>query len=181
MLLLAPVLMLAAEKTATTNESSTDSNTKTEVSKSANTENVVTETKEENMTDSNTMSSAEAFLKENAKQEGVVILKDNLQYRVLESGEGPKPNMHSSVTVHYEGKLLDGKEFDSSFKRNEPATFNLDQVIKGWTETLTHMNTGATWMVYIGPDLAYGDKGIPGIIPPNSVLVFKIKLIKVNS
>lgn len=122
-----------------------------------------------------------SFLEENAKKEGVVTLNENLQYKVLEPGDGPQPNLHSSVTVHYEGTLVDGKEFDSSFKRNEPTTFSLDQVIQGWTEALPHMKTGATWMVYIGPKLAYGERGIPGVIPPNSVLVFKIKLIKVNS
>lgn len=140
-----------------------------------------TETNMTNNTDTQTTDNATAFMTENAKQPGIVSLNENLQYKVIEEGQGPQPSMHSSVTVHYEGTLLDGTEFDSSFKRNEPATFNLDQVIQGWTESLPHMKTGATWMVYIGPELAYGAKGIPGVIPPNSVLVFKIKLIKVNS
>lgn len=139
-----------------------------------------TTNKESNMNETKT-DPAKTFLQENSHKEGVVSLNDSLQYKVLEQGDGPKPTMHSSVTVHYEGTLLDGKEFDSSFKRNEPATFSLDQVIQGWTEVLPHMNTGSTWLVYIGPQLAYGEKGIPGVIPPNSVLVFKIKLIKVNS
>lgn len=138
---------------------------------------------EETMTEATkkTYSTPEEFLRSNAQKEGVVSLNSDLQYKVLESGDGPKPNMHSSVTVHYEGKFLDGKVFDSSYARNEPAIFNLDQVIQGWTEALPHMNTGSTWEVYIGPKLAYGDRGLPGIIPPNTALVFKIQLVKVNS
>lgn len=175
-----------ADSDAKTNDDATKSQQDTEQTQKADdqakTDTNDNKTEEDmNNTTDKTQDSATAFMTENAKQDGVVTLSEGLQYKVLEEGTGPKPNMHSSVTVHYEGKLLDGKEFDSSFKRNEPATFNLDQVIQGWTEALPHMQTGSTWLVYIAPELAYGEKGIPGIIPPNSVLVFKIKLIKVNS
>ena len=191
--MLLPTLVFANETVSTddlttkqteANETVTNDAVKSEQPESLNESAADTKTTTEtNMTntDTQTTDNATAFMVENAKQPGIVSLNENLQYKVIEEGQGPQPSMHSSVTVHYEGTLLDGTEFDSSFKRNEPATFNLDQVIQGWTESLPHMKTGATWMVYIGPELAYGAKGIPGVIPPNSVLVFKIKLIKVNS
>lgn len=190
LLMLMPALVLANEATTEKVEQVIDSTkqqiqsmtepTKTTEATEQAAATTTDTTNESNMTEKTT-DGATAFLLENAKKEGVVSLNENLQYKVLEEGEGSKPNMHSSVTVHYEGSLLDGTEFDSSFKRNEPATFNLDQVIQGWTEVLPHMKTGSTWMVYIGPELAYGARGIPGTIPPNSVLVFKIQLLKVNS
>lgn len=186
--MLLPTLMLANEVTASPKDTNSTlaAQETTNLANGANqpaTAKTTETTKESDMTNTteNNIDAAAAFLVENAKKEGVVSLNENLQYKILENGEGPMPNMHSSVTVHYEGSLLDGTEFDSSFKRNEPATFNLDQVIQGWTEVLPHMKTGSTWLVYIGPELAYGERGIPGTIPPNSVLVFKIQLLKVNS
>ena len=102
-----------------------------------------------------------------------------LQYSVKTEGTGKQPTAKSTVTVHYEGRLLDGTVFDSSIKRGEPATFKLDGVIKGWTEGLQLMKEGGEYTLYIPAELAYGDKGNPSI-PPNSVLVFDVKLIKVQ-
>lgn len=131
------------------------------------------------MTDPQTQT-AQTFLAENAKKADVQTLADGLQYKVLEAGTGTVPSKTSTVTVHYSGQLTDGTEFDSSYKRGQPATFRLDQVIKGWTEALSKMKTGSTWMLYIPPSLAYGAQGIPGVIPPNSVLVFKVQLISID-
>ncbi len=131
------------------------------------------------MTDPQTQT-AQTFLAENAKKTGIQTLADGLQYKVLEAGTGTVPSKTSTVTVHYSGQLTDGTEFDSSYKRGQPATFRLDQVIKGWTEALSKMKTGSTWMLYIPPSLAYGAQGIPGVIPPNSVLVFKVQLISID-
>lgn len=130
------------------------------------------------MTDNTNTS--EDFLTQNAKKTDVQTLPDGLQYKVIENGTGQTPTKTSTVTVHYSGTLTDGTEFDSSYKRGQPATFRLDQVIKGWTEALSKMKAGSTWMLYIPPSLAYGSQGIPGVIPPNSVLVFKVQLISVD-
>ncbi|WP_241236064.1 FKBP-type peptidyl-prolyl cis-trans isomerase [Eikenella corrodens] len=120
-----------------------------------------------------------AFLEANKAKEGVKTTPSGLQYSVKTEGTGKQPNAKSTVTVHYEGRLIDGTVFDSSIKRGEPATFKLDGVIKGWTEGLQLMKEGGEYTLYIPAELAYGDKGNPSI-PPNSVLVFDIKLIKVQ-
>ena len=120
-----------------------------------------------------------AFLEANKAKEGVKTTPSGLQYSVKTEGTGKQPNAKSTVTVHYEGRLLDGTVFDSSIKRGEPATFKLDGVIKGWTEGLQLMKEGGEYTLYIPAELAYGDKGNPSI-PPNSVLVFDVKLIKVQ-
>lgn len=117
----------------------------------------------------------EAFLKANAKNDSVKTLPSGVQYKVLKAGTGEIPTATQRVKVHYEGKLLDGTVFDSSYKRGKPATFGCNQVIKGWTDALTHMPVGSTWEVYIPQDLAYGSRNM-GNIPPLSTLIFKIEL-----
>jgi FKBP-type peptidyl-prolyl cis-trans isomerase FklB len=122
----------------------------------------------------------EAFLAENAKKEGVVTLPSGLQYKVLGEGRGKTPKETSTVTVNYAGKLLDGTEFDSSYKRGEPATFPLNGVIRGWTEGLQLMKEGAKYEFYIPASLAYGENGAGGVIPPNATLIFQVELIAVQ-
>ncbi len=122
----------------------------------------------------------EAFLAENGKKEGVVTLPSGLQYKVIEEGKGAKPTLESTVTVHYKGTLVDGQEFDSSYSRNEPATFPVNGVIPGWTEAMQLMQEGAKWQIVIPSDLAYGERGAGPVIGPNSTLVFEVELIKVQ-
>lgn len=121
-----------------------------------------------------------SFLTENANKEGVKTTASGLQYKVTKTGNGKKPSASSVVTVHYTGKLLDGKVFDSSVERGEPIEFPLNQVIPGWTEGLQLMKEGEKATLYIPSNLAYGEQGVPGTIPPNSTLVFDVELIKVN-
>ncbi len=121
----------------------------------------------------------EKFLAENAKKKGVKKLESGVQYKVIQQGKGAIPTASQKVKVHYEGRLLDGKVFDSSYKRGEPTDFRCDQVIKGWTEALTHMPVGSTWEVYIPQELAYGERQAGGDIPPFSMLIFKIELIDI--
>ncbi|MBN1291096.1 MAG: FKBP-type peptidyl-prolyl cis-trans isomerase [Candidatus Latescibacteria bacterium] len=122
---------------------------------------------------------ASAFLAENAKKTGITTLPDSLQYEVITAGTGPKPAATDTVKVHYKGTLLDGTEFDSSYKHNQPAQFPLNGVIPGWTEVLQLMNTGAKWKAFIPPELAYGSRGIPPKIGPNSLLIFEIELLEI--
>ena len=122
---------------------------------------------------------AEAFLAENSKQEGVIILDSGLQYKLLASGAAATPKADSKVEVHYRGTLLDGTEFDSSYKRGKPASFPVGGVIAGWTEALQLMKEGDKWQLAIPPALAYGDRGAPPVIPANAALVFEVELIKV--
>jgi FKBP-type peptidyl-prolyl cis-trans isomerase FklB len=119
----------------------------------------------------------EKFLAENKTKEGVKTTDSGLQYKVIEEGEGPSPKVGDTVTVNYRGTLVDGTEFDSSFRRGEPATFPLTGVIPGWTEALQLMKKGSKWMLYIPPDLAYGERGAGNRIPPNSTLIFEVELI----
>ncbi len=121
----------------------------------------------------------EAFLKENAKVEGVVALPSGLQYKVITEGTGKKPSATSQVKCHYAGSLLNGQEFDSSYRRGEPAVFGLNQVIKGWTEGVQLMSEGSKYEFYIPYDLAYGANGAPGAIPPYATLKFVVELIEV--
>lgn len=120
------------------------------------------------------------FFTENAKKPGVQTTASGLQYKVTQPGTGKKPAATSVVTVHYTGKLLDGKVFDSSVERGEPIEFPLNQVIPGWTEGLQLMKEGEKATLYIPSQLAYGEQGVPGTIPANSTLVFDVELIKVN-
>lgn len=123
---------------------------------------------------------ADEFLEANKSKEGVVTTASGLQYKVLAEGSGDSPKSLDNVTVHYKGTLLDGTEFDSSYKRNQPASFGVSSVIKGWTEALQLMKPGAKYQLFIKPDLAYGEAGRPGI-PPNSLLTFEVELISVQS
>ena len=121
----------------------------------------------------------ETFLAANAKKEGVTVLPSGLQYKVLKSGEGRKPGRTDKVRCHYEGTFPNGQKFDSSYDRNEPAVFGVNQVIAGWTEALQLMSEGSAGELYIPYSLAYGEAGAPGAIPPYSALVFKVELIEV--
>ena len=121
----------------------------------------------------------ETFLAANAKKEGVTVLPSGLQYKVLKSGEGRKPVRTDKVKCHYEGTFPNGQKFDSSYDRDEPAVFGVNQVIAGWTEALQLMSEGSAWELYIPYSLAYGEAGAPGAIPPYSALVFKVELIEV--
>lgn len=121
----------------------------------------------------------EAYLKKNGTREGVVTRPSGLQYEVIQQGEGEHPTAASTVTVAYEGRLIDGTVFDSSIERGEPATFAVGQVIPGWVEGLQMMQEGATWQLTIPSELAYGNHGT-GPIQPNSTLIFDVKLLKVQ-
>lgn len=122
---------------------------------------------------------ANKFLAENKKVKGVVELESGLQYLVLEKGSGESPTIDSKVKTHYKGTFIDGKVFDSSYDRGEPATFPVNGVIKGWTEALLLMKPGAKWRLFIPPHLAYGERGAGGQIPPNTALIFDIELLEV--
>jgi len=120
------------------------------------------------------------FLADNARQEDVTVLDSGLQYKVFTAGEGKTPAASDQVLVHYEGRLVDGTVFDSSYQRGEPIAFGLGQVIPGWTEGLQHMAEGGKHELYIPYQLAYGERGIPGTIPPQATLVFTVELLEVK-
>ena len=122
----------------------------------------------------------EKFLEENKKKEGVVTLPSGLQYKVIKAGNGKSPKATDTVLAHYTGTLINGTKFDSSIDRGEPATFPVNQVIKGWTEALQLMKEGDKWMLFIPSDLAYGPRGAGQLIGPNTALIFEVELIKVN-
>lgn len=122
----------------------------------------------------------EAFLAENKKKPGVKTLPSGLQYKVLQEGTGKSPKATDSVVTHYRGTLLDGKEFDSSFKRGEPMTFVLNQMIPGWIEGLQLMKEGAKWQLFVPSSLGWGDRGAGQDIGPNATVVFEVELIKVK-
>lgn len=122
----------------------------------------------------------DAFLAENKKKEGVVTLPDGLQYKILKKGTGKKPKETETVTVHYRGTLIDGTEFDSSYKRGEPATFPINGVMKGWVEALQLMPVGSKWELYVSSDLAYGEQGAGQAIGPNATLVFEVELLSIK-
>ena len=122
----------------------------------------------------------DAFLAENKTKEGVVTLPSGLQYKILQQGTGPKPTAKDIVVCNYRGTLLDGKEFDSSYKRGQPATFPLGQVIKGWTEALQLMPVGSKWQLFLPPDLAYGDRSMGPDITPYSTLIFEVELVSIK-
>ena len=118
----------------------------------------------------------EAFLAENGKRDGVVTTASGLQYEILQAGSGKIPKATDSVSVDYLGTFIDGNEFDSSYKRGEPANFSVEGIIPGWTEALLLMKEGAKWRLYVPSDLAYGEQGAPPVIEPNSTLVFEVEL-----
>ena len=122
----------------------------------------------------------EKFLADNAKKEDVKVLESGVQYKVLKEGNGIMPKDTSLVKVHYEGKTIDGKVFDSTYKRGQPADFRANQVIKGWTDALVHMPAGSVWEVYIPQELAYGERQQGADIKPFSMLIFKIELLEVD-
>ena len=126
------------------------------------------------------MEEGQKFLEENGKRDGVVTLPSGLQYEILEKGNGPKPEGTSRVTVHYEGRLTNDNVFDSSYKRGQPATFGVRQVISGWTEALQLMPQGSKWRLFIPSELGYGARGAGGSIPPNATLVFDVELLEIS-
>jgi FKBP-type peptidyl-prolyl cis-trans isomerase FklB len=121
----------------------------------------------------------EAFLAENKTKPGVVTLPSGLQYKILTEGKGPKPTASDTVTCNYRGTLISGKEFDSSYKRGQPAQFQVGGVIKGWTEALQLMPVGSKWQLFIPPDLAYGDRGAGADIGPGETLIFEVELLTI--
>ncbi|MCG8648699.1 MAG: FKBP-type peptidyl-prolyl cis-trans isomerase [Pirellulales bacterium] len=121
----------------------------------------------------------DAWLKENAKKEGIKTLAQGLQYKVLKSGNGKSPARTDTVRVHYTGKLTNGQVFDSSVQRGQPAEFGVGQVIAGWTMALQKMKVGDKWMLYIPSELAYGERGSRGAIGPNEVLIFEVELLDI--
>ena len=122
----------------------------------------------------------EKFLEANKSKDGVVTLASGLQYKVITDGEGESPTASDQVTTHYKGYSIDGKVFDSSYERGQPATFPVGGVIKGWTEALQLMKTGAKWQLFIPYNLAYGENGAGGVIKPFQALIFDVELIKIN-
>jgi FKBP-type peptidyl-prolyl cis-trans isomerase FklB len=122
----------------------------------------------------------EEFLAKNAKEAGVIVLPSGLQYKVITEGTGKKPTLTSMVTVHYRGTLIDGKEFDSSIKRGQPANFPVNGVIAGWTEALQLMPVGSKWKLFVPSKLAYGEQAAGPDIGPNSTLLFEVELISIN-
>jgi len=121
-----------------------------------------------------------SFFAENKKKEGVITLPSGLQYKIITQGTGKTPKVTDTVTVNYRGTLINGTEFDSSYKRGQPATFPLNGVIPGWTEALQLMKEGSKWQLFIPSNLAYGDKSAGNIIGPNSALIFEVELISVH-
>jgi FKBP-type peptidyl-prolyl cis-trans isomerase len=132
------------------------------------------------MSQTSNLEQGQAFLKANASKPGVHTTPSGLQYLVLEEGKGKSPKATDTVLVHYKGNLLDGTEFDSSYKRNEPISFPLNGVIPGWTEGVQLMKEGGKIRLFIPSNLAYGSRGAGGVIPPDSTLVFDIELLKVQ-
>jgi len=126
------------------------------------------------------MKEGEAFLADNKTKEGVVTLPSGLQYKILTPGTGPKPTASDTVVCNYRGTFINGTEFDSSYKRGQPASFPVGQVIKGWTEALQLMPVGSKWQLFIPPDLAYGQRGAGGAIGPNATLIFEVELLSIK-
>ena len=120
------------------------------------------------------------FLEENKAKEGVVTLSSGLQYKILKEGSGPKPKATEKVKCHYHGTLINGKVFDSSVERGQPAVFGVNQVIKGWVEALQLMSVGSKWKLYIPSELAYGSQGAGSSIEPNSTLIFDVELLGIE-
>ena len=126
------------------------------------------------------MEAGKKFLEENALKEGITKTASGLQYEVLQEGTGPKPGHTSTVEVHYEGRLINGKVFDSSYQRKETISFPLNRVIAGWTEGLQLMATGSKYRLYIPSELGYGARGAGADIPPHSALIFDVELISIR-
>ena len=122
----------------------------------------------------------EAFLDDNKKKEGVKTLPSGLQYKVIKEGTGKKPKLTDTVNAHFRGTLINGSEFDSSYKRGQPVNFTIASVIPGWTEALQLMKEGAKWQLFIPPNLAYGEKGTGSAIEPNATLIFEVELLSIQ-
>ena len=122
----------------------------------------------------------EVFLAANKTKEGVVTLPSGLQYKIVTEGAGPKPTASDTVVCNYQGTLINGVEFDSSYKRGQPATFPVGRVIRGWTEALQLMPLGSKWQLFIPSDLAYGERGAGGDIGPNATLIFEVEVISIQ-
>lgn len=122
----------------------------------------------------------EAFLAENKEKEGVMTLPSGLQYKIIKEGTGETPKLEDTVTVNYRGSLIDGTEFDSSYRRGQPATFSLKSVIAGWAEALQLMKAGSKWQLFVPSNLAYGERGAGPDIGPNATLVFDIELLSIK-
>jgi len=163
-LLNTPPLYAASTVTSTANTSNAATTT---LSSASETEKL----KEKNLMD------GKAFLEQNQKKPDVITLPTGLQFKVIQEGAGDPPGPIDMVTVHYRGTLIDGTEFDSSYKRGEPSTFAINAIIPGWSEALQLMKPGAKWTLYIPPELAYGERGVGRTIGPNSVLIFDVELI----
>ena len=129
---------------------------------------------------SRNLEAGKKFLSDNAKKEGVATLPGGVQYKVLRAADGAKPGVQDTVVVHYKGTLIDGKEFDSSYRRGEPATIPLKNVIKGWQDAVTAMPVGSKWEIYVPAQLGYGEQGAGRDIGPNSTLVFEIELLEIK-
>mgnify|MGYP001025855248 CR=1 FL=1 len=123
---------------------------------------------------------AEEFLATNRSKNGIVALPSGVQYRIIEEGEGSRPNMDDTVTVHYRGSKTDGREFDSSFRRGVPAVFEVSSVIEGWQEVLPLMREGAMWQIFLPPELGFGVRGDPPMIGPNEALQFDLRLVQIG-
>jgi FKBP-type peptidyl-prolyl cis-trans isomerase FklB len=126
------------------------------------------------------LKAGQEFLAENAQRPEITQLESGLQYEVLVMGEGDKPRVDQTVTCHYHGTVLDGRVFDSSVRRGQPASFPLNRVITGWTEALQLMPVGSKWRLFIPPNLAYGDRQVSAEIGPNSTLIFEVELLKIS-
>jgi FKBP-type peptidyl-prolyl cis-trans isomerase FklB len=126
------------------------------------------------------LAAGKAFLEENAKKPGVITTESGLQYKVISSGDGKQPKESDTVTTHYRGTLIDGREFDSSYKRDKPASFPVKGVIKGWTEALQLMHVGDKWQLFVPSELAYGETKRSELIEPNSTLIFEIELLGIK-
>ncbi len=126
------------------------------------------------------MAEGQKYLDDNKKKEGIQVTSTGLQYKIIKSGDGASPKATSEVSVHYEGKLTNGKVFDSSIQRGQPASFPLNRVIPGWTEALQRMKVGDKWQLFIPSNLAYGEEGRAPVIGPNEVLVFEVELLEVK-
>ncbi len=123
----------------------------------------------------------DVFMAENKKKDGVITLPSGLQYKVVKEGTGNMPKLADTVTVNYKGNLLDGTEFDSSYKRGEPVTFPVNGVIPGWTEALQKMKVGSKWQLFVPSSLAYGERGAGNVIGPNAALIFDVELISISA
>lgn len=158
---------------ATTTTTTTTPNTMTQPS------TVTTQQQTPTLSQKNKMD-GEAFLSANKTKPGITTLPTGVQYRVITQGSGTTPGKDDTVTVNYSGTLIDGTEFDSSYKRNQPITFKLNNVIPGWVDALQLMPAGSTWEIYIPADRAYGEQGAPPVIGPNQTLIFKVQLLDVK-